>query len=411
MSYTLLLDLDDTLLVNPMADFLPAYLQALSSHLAPYAAPDLVIKLLLGGTQRMLANQQPDCTLDEVFADFFYPGLGLSRQTLQQPIDQFYTQVFPTLKKHAQPHPEAVPLIESAIQRGYRLVVATNPMLPRTAILQRLAWAGLSPADYPFALIPSMETAHFAKPNPAFLAELLAQLDWPEGPVIMVGDDFDNDIAPALALGLPAFWVSANGASAPAEHPAARSRGKLSELLPWLDSVPAEVLQPNFNSPAAQLAVLRSTPAALDLLCRNLPEAAWRQRPAIAEWSITEIICHLRDVDLEVNLQRVELLLSKEKPFLPGQDTDPWAEQRKYNEQDGPNALLRFIAARSQLLNRLEALSPQDWQRPARHAIFGPTTLLEIITIITAHDRLHLRQISQALQVSSRPRFAPPASE
>ncbi len=398
MKYTLLLDLDDTLLVNPIAGFLPAYLQALSGHLAPYADPQLVIKSLLGGTKRMLANQQPDCTLEEVFNDYFYQALGVSAQKLHQPIEQFYAEIYPSLKSITKPHPDAIHLIETAFERGFRVVIATNPLFPRTAIVQRLSWAGLSPEIYPFDLIPSMEAIHFAKPNPAYLAELLGQLGWPEGPVVMVGNDRDNDIIPAIELGLPTYWISENGAIQPDGYSGLASSGELGDLLPWLDSTPARSLLANFDSPSAQLAILRSTPAALDQLCRGLDSDAWDLRPTPGEWCPTEIICHLRDVDQEVNLQRVHLVLNQLNPFLPGQDTDPWAEQRHYIEQDGRNALLRFFAARSQLLHLLESLAPDDWQRPARHAIFGPTTLQEIITIITAHDRLHLRQIRQDIQ-------------
>ena len=87
------------------------------------------------------------------------------------------------------------------------LAIATNPLFPLTAIEQRLDWAGLSPEEYPFSIVPSYENAHFAKPNPAFLAELLARLGWPEGPVVMVGDDPDNDVRCGLELGLARFLV------------------------------------------------------------------------------------------------------------------------------------------------------------------------------------------------------------
>ena len=55
-------------------------------------------------------------------------------------------------------------------------MVATNPIFPRKAILHRLSWAGLAPEQVPFALITDYERFHFAKPNPAFFAEILAQL-------------------------------------------------------------------------------------------------------------------------------------------------------------------------------------------------------------------------------------------
>ena len=73
-------------------------------------------------------------------------------------------------------------------------MIATNPLFPRTAIYQRLEWAGLPPDKYPFSLIPSYETFHFAKPNPTYFAEFLTISGWPDGPMIMVGNDLEHDI-------------------------------------------------------------------------------------------------------------------------------------------------------------------------------------------------------------------------
>ncbi len=74
-----------------------------------------------------------------------------------------------------------------------------------------------------------------------------------------------------------------------------------------------------------------------------------------------------------MNLPRVEAILSQENPLLTGQDTDSWAAQRRYSEANGMAAFGEFVAARLRLVERLGALSPQEWQRPARHTIFGPT--------------------------------------
>lgn len=397
MSLTLLFDLDGTLLVNPVEEFVPAYLKALSNTLAPFVEPALVIKSLLEGTKRMVANQRPDCTLEEVFDDYFYPVIGHSRTGLQEQIDHFYKDVFPTLKPITKKNQAAIQLIEQAIQRGYQIVIATNPIFPRTAIFQRLEWAGLSPHSYPFKLVPSYESAHFAKPNPAFLAELLSHLGWPEEPVIMIGNDLENDIAPANQLGLPTYWVSSNGPIPGYSIHVPTAQGSLDEFLQWIDGIQVDKLHSEYNSISSLLATLRATPAALDLLCRNIKPEIWNQRPQPQEWCQTEIVCHLRDVEIEVNLPRLLMVLRETNPFLPGKDTDPWSDERKYIDQDGLNALQKFIFARVELINRLERLYEQDWQRPARHAIFGPTNLQEIVTIITRHDKLHMRQVTDAL--------------
>jgi len=143
--------------------------------------------------------------------------------------------------------------------------------------------------------------------------------------------------------------------------------------------------------------VLCSTPAALATLCRQKTDNLGTQ-PAPNEWSPAEVFCHLRDVDAEVNLWRLKKVLTENNPFIPGQDTDPWADTRHYVRQDGLQALEDFTKARKQVLQLLENLPREAWDRPGRHAIFGPTSLLELVNIIAGHDILHVQQVFRAMQ-------------
>jgi FMN phosphatase YigB (HAD superfamily) len=396
LSLTLLLDLDNTLLANSMDSFLPSYLQALSRHLSAYAEPSQIVNALMAGTRKMVENLQPDCSLTEVFESAFYPLLGLHEPDLRPAIDDFYARVFPGLRQLTHPTPGGVALVEAAFERGYNVAIATNPLFPLTAIHQRLEWAGLPVEKYPFKLIASHESFHFSKPNPAFLAEMLARMGWPEGPVLMVGDDYKNDIQPARSLGLPTYWLAEN-AEIPGGAGPLWGSGPLADLMTWLDSHEPQDLEPDFSSPSAMLSVLRATPAALNSLCDELPGPAWTKRPHSGEWSPTEILCHLRDVETEVNLPRLRKVMAESNPFVPGMDTDRWADERQYIHQDGQRALHRFSVSRQQALHLLENLSLSGWDLPARHAIFGPTRLKEMVAISAGHDRLHLRQFCQAL--------------
>jgi hypothetical protein len=289
--------------------------------------------------------------------------------------------------------------VQAALADGYRLVIATNPLFPETANLQRLAWAGVPAEEYNFVLVTSIETFHFAKPDPAYYAEILARLGWPSETVVMIGNDIQRDIQAARRLGLPAFWITRQ-IDPPASvemSEAPTGSGWLEDVLPWLKSTPAEALQADHTSTPAMLAILRSTPAALDSIARALPHELWSVRPRPGEWCFTEILCHLRDVDLEVNLPRVQAVIDETNPFLSGKDTDPWAEERKYITQNGRQALGQFFIGRKKLLESLERLEPSGWDRYARHAIFGPTSLAELVNIIAGHDRVHLQQVRQVL--------------
>lgn len=403
MSLVLLLDLDDTCLGNSMDTFLPAYLQALGEHLSEVISPEEMLPALLASTQEMLANQRPDRTLKQVFDSNFFTKLGSNPEDFTDHFESFYSDVFPSLKSLTQYRPEAVSMVEEAFRRGYSVAIATNPLFPRTAILQRLEWAGLSPNEYPFSLIPSYETSYFAKPNPAFFTETLSLLGWPEGPVVMVGDNMEHDIIPAKMLGIGTFWINNGERVIEDEYDESNGYGSLEDLLPWIDATSHDIHEPDFGRVEAMQAVLRATPAVLNAFSKDLETNSWQKHPQPGEWNFTEIVCHLRDVDNEVNTPRVDKVLKEEDPFLPGIDSDKWAEERLYYCQNGPQALQDFTHSRIKLLEILDGLQTADWQKPARHAIFGPTSLKELVGIIVGHDRLHVRQAKNSLEeISSR---------
>lgn len=397
MTLTLLLDLDDTLLGNNIDEFITVYMRLLSKHLESHVDPKIMVPALWQGTKAMVLNQDPECTLEEAFDRMFYPASGIEKEQVKDHLERFYREIFPTLQPYTRLLPEAAELVWEALQRGYRVGIATNPLFPLLAIEHRLAWAGIPVGDTPFALVPSYETFHFAKPNPTFFLEYLGRLGWPEGPVLMVGDSLENDIQGARQAGLAAYWISREGKTPPVGDDGPTGSGKLEELLAWIDSQPTDSLIPEINVPAAMLANLRATPAVFDHLARTLPASAWKHCPAEDEWCLAEIVCHLRDVDAEVNLPRLKKFANEINPFLPGENTDPWAAERGYIRQDHLHALRSFTKSRLELLSLLDHLEAEEWKQSARHSIFGPTDLQEMVQIMAGHDRLHIQQAFKAV--------------
>ncbi len=394
MPITLLLDLDDTLLDTNMEAFIPAYFKALSAAVADVVAPEIMLPALMGGTKAMMANTDPALRLREIFDAYFFPKLGMERVALQERIDRFYEEKFPSLGSLTHPVPEAIRLVEWAFEKGYRVAIATNPLFPLRAIQHRLSWAGLPPEKYPFALVSSYETFHFTKETVAYYPEVMAQLGWPDEPAIMVGDDIEREVKPTQAAGLPVFWVQK---SDEISDYAAVPQGRLDSFRGWLEKTDPETLKMNFETPQAILACLRSTPAALDTLTASLSAEAWTHFIAPEEWCLTEIICHLRDVEREVNLPRIRQVLTEKNPFLPGIVTDVWVKERQSAKEDGSKALAEFLSTRREMLGWLENLQT-EWSRPARHAIFGPTTLEELVGFMAGHDRAHIQQVWKAIR-------------
>tara|TARA_B110000908_G_scaffold92928_1_gene110058 strand:+ start:399 stop:905 length:507 start_codon:yes stop_codon:yes gene_type:complete len=54
-----------------------------------------------------------------------------------------------------------------------------------------------------------------SKGSPDFLKSILAKLEIPSVNVAMVGDNFEKDIKPAIAVGIQPFWFTNNAESAP----------------------------------------------------------------------------------------------------------------------------------------------------------------------------------------------------
>lgn len=390
MSLTLLLDLDDTLIDTNTDAFILAYFDALSKTLAHRIDPAQMLPALMGGTRRMFANENPSLWLRDVFDGYFFEKIGIDRDSLQPEIDKFYDEVFPTLEHLTRPRPEAVELVEWAFSQGYRVAIATNPLFPIKAIYHRMRWAGLPPEKYPFALITSYENMHFTK-SPAYYAEILACLGWSDDPVVMVGDNADMDLVPARKLGIPVYHITASGELA--LKPPPDGMGKLSGLRPWMENSDTSNWSLKIETTESLLAVLRSTPAALADIAEGIPEDQWMRCPDCDEWSLNEIFCHLRDVELEVNIPRMQTLIKETNPFIAGQITDDWVHQRDYDRQDGREASKIMAEARTQLVELLSGISPDDWQRTARHSVFGPTHLQEMVGFVANHDRSHIQQV------------------
>ncbi len=293
--------------------------------------------------------------------------------------------------------PEARTLVEAALSLGHQVVIATSPFFPKTATLQRLAWAGLSIEQYPFGLVSTYEDFHFAKPNPAYYTEVLAQLGWTGNPAVMIGNHYEYDILPAEMLGFPTYLVRDIDTSQNQLGNPLSSSGTLAEAIPWLISISNAEVKNDFSTVNAMLAVLKATPAAMETLSKDLKSELWSKRTDSNDWAMNEIFCHMRDVDSEVNLPRIQRVLAEADAFVAGIDTDSWAEEMDYIHQNGSQAFADFLKTRVQILNHLSTLSEVDWQKQLRHAIFGPTTFKELINFIVTHDQNHLQQVKQTI--------------
>ena len=144
---------------------------------------------------------------------------------------------------------------------------------------------------------------------------------------------------------------------------------------------------------------------------------ALARRPDPANWSVTEIICHWRDVE-ELFLTRFLTILAVDEPKIlafgaPAEalkawyigdgvghplDPDRWALERQYHHSEPVGALAAFRRRREETLVVLQRLTPEQWERAGVHTGRGRMTIAEFAAALAGHDDNHIDQLRRALQ-------------
>jgi hypothetical protein len=144
---------------------------------------------------------------------------------------------------------------------------------------------------------------------------------------------------------------------------------------------------------AGMVAALAAMPSKVRDVVTLIPRDAWKRRPGNGGFSLLEHVCHLRDIDGDGYRDRVERMLSEERPSLPDIDGDALARQRDYQSRDFEEALSSFTNTRWQIAARLAKLTPKERRRTGLMAVTKEVTIEGLVGIMLAHDSAHLDEL------------------
>ena len=222
----ILFDLDGTLIDVDLDKFIPGYLNLIANSLAHLIPPKKVVRALLKMSD-IINHNDGKITNEEAFLNSFFPIEGYGREEIQPIFDNFYENVFPELRKFTKKKPEARKVMETVFNNSYKVVIATTPALPLTAIEQRLDWAGVG--DFPYDLITSVENSYATKPNLLYYELIFNHLNVSAQECIMVGDE-DKDMVCAK-LGSQTFLVNSPSTDLKEDTPKPTYKGELRDIL------------------------------------------------------------------------------------------------------------------------------------------------------------------------------------
>lgn len=202
---TILFDLDGTLLPMNQDEFVKLYFESLRNVLKKRNVERKdFIQTFWKGTEAMVCNDG-SLSNETVFWKVYQEAYGKDTFIDKKYFDLFYEDDFDKIKSVTSVNPFVYDTIHYLKDKGYRLVLATNPFFPLIAQKKRVEWASLSFED--FSYITSYENSSYCKPNIKYYEEILNKLGLKAEDCLMVGNDVKEDMV-AEELGMKVFLLT-----------------------------------------------------------------------------------------------------------------------------------------------------------------------------------------------------------
>lgn len=238
---TILFDLDGTLLPMDQEQFTKAYFSTLAEKMSVHGYErEQLVSAIWSGTKEMIKNTGKE-TNETVFWKKFCQIFGEQALSDEPKFADFYKTDFDAVQAYCGYNARSAEVIRLTKQKGYRIVLATNPLFPAIATEKRIRWAGLDPNDFTF--ISTYENSHYSKPDLNYYREILERLDLSAEECLMIGNDVDEDMA-AADLGMHVFLLTDCLINKSVSDISSYPHGTMEQLLGYLASDLSDPVKP-----------------------------------------------------------------------------------------------------------------------------------------------------------------------
>ena len=141
----------------------------------------------------------------ERFWTTFSELMGEDMTAREEHFTDFYKNQFGETKSSTSCEPLSAKAVRLLREKGYTVILATNPLFPSVATHRRIRWAGLEPED--FSLVTTYEEELYCKPNLRYYESILERFEKKPDQCMMVGNDVDEDMC-AVSLGLKGYLLT-----------------------------------------------------------------------------------------------------------------------------------------------------------------------------------------------------------
>jgi FMN phosphatase YigB (HAD superfamily) len=206
MINTILFDLDGTILPLDMDSFMKIYFNEMEKAFDGFEDKEVLGKNVWIATEKMIKSID-DRTNEEVFMENFEKLCAGNLEDYIKIFDKFYDDGFLNTKKAVVNTcgnyiKDSIKLLKD---KGYSIVIATNPLFPLKAIHHRIRWSGFDPNEFEY--ITCYENNHYCKPQIKYYEEILTDIRKKPSDCMMIGNDVQEDMI-AGKLGMKTYLIN-----------------------------------------------------------------------------------------------------------------------------------------------------------------------------------------------------------
>ena len=150
------------------------------------------------------------------------------------------------------------------------------------------------------------------------------------------------------------------------------------------------------NNVSVIVAALERAPDLVVPLVQEVPPSILKRRPRPGKWSAHEHACHLAVIH-PVLSARLDMMLTDPRPRIVSYLPSAQEEDGAFLNVELDEAMERFSSDRRRLVERLNALSAEEWQRTAEHGEYTHYSVFIMFRHLAMHDMFHAYRIEELL--------------
>lgn len=205
MKKLIMTDLDCTLLTMNQDLYIKKYIEEIVKLFNDNGYDGKKIAKATMNASMMMLKNDGSRTNKDAFEESFKAVVGEHADKVIDIFPQVYGDRYENIKCITQVNPYAQEIVKLMREKAQYVVVATQPMFPKEAVIKRLSWTNLKADDFDYLTI--YDESSYSKPNPAYYQEIMDRFSATPQDTLMIGNDVNEDILPCEKIGVGTFLV------------------------------------------------------------------------------------------------------------------------------------------------------------------------------------------------------------